>query len=258
MDTIRQFYDSLAPSYDRMTRFDERLRKELKHFKALVKKYRITTALDAGAGTGFHSVLLSKAGVKVTAVDLSPSMLTLARKNARLNKVKIKTVRSDFLSIGKNIRMNFGAIFCLGNSLPHLSGRDLGRTIKVFFDKLEPGGALILQILNYDRILDYQEFLLNIRIAENRTTLRYYDKKKTHLIFNLLTIESGDGPKYPLMARKAVKHHPIRRKTLLGLVNKQGFVEVQTFGGIGGEVYDPINSTDLVLFARKPLIASNH
>ena len=40
------------------------------------------TAIDAGAGTGRHAMVLARRGVAVTAVDQSPDMLALAREKA--------------------------------------------------------------------------------------------------------------------------------------------------------------------------------
>src|SRR4051794_18333402 len=44
--------------------------------------------LDFGCGNGENSVLLSRRGAKVTAMDLSPALLDLARQRAATNNVK--------------------------------------------------------------------------------------------------------------------------------------------------------------------------
>ena len=71
------FYDTLSDDYDSMTMFEQRLIKEESLFRTLVEKYKIKAALDAGSGTGVHSLLLAQTGVKVTAVDISRKMLQL-------------------------------------------------------------------------------------------------------------------------------------------------------------------------------------
>lgn len=51
--------------------------------------------LDVGAGTGFLSVLAAKAGHRVTALDLTPAMLELAKTRARTAGVEITFVEGD-------------------------------------------------------------------------------------------------------------------------------------------------------------------
>ena len=55
---VTQFYDNLADDYDAMTGFEKRFVHERPFFNLLMQRYGITSALDAGAGTGFHSLLL--------------------------------------------------------------------------------------------------------------------------------------------------------------------------------------------------------
>jgi ubiquinone/menaquinone biosynthesis C-methylase UbiE len=71
----KQFYDSFADEYDEMTGLESRFSKEEPIFQSLLKKYHIEKALDAGCGTGFHSILLAQLGLQVTATDISEHML---------------------------------------------------------------------------------------------------------------------------------------------------------------------------------------
>ena len=52
-------------------------------------------ALDLGAGEGRNAVFLARHGFDVEAVDISPEGLRKARKLARANGVRIKTVLAD-------------------------------------------------------------------------------------------------------------------------------------------------------------------
>jgi ubiquinone/menaquinone biosynthesis C-methylase UbiE len=56
---------------------------------------RPKTLLDAGAGTGFLSVLAAKSGHRVTAIDLTPAMLDRARERARVAGVDVEFVEGD-------------------------------------------------------------------------------------------------------------------------------------------------------------------
>jgi glycine/sarcosine N-methyltransferase len=251
MKEIKQFYDKLASSYDNMTSFDKRFKKEDKHFKSIVDKHKIFSALDAGAGTGFHSLLLASLGVDVTAVDISNKMLRQAKKHASEMQLKIRTVQSDFLSIPKSIDAKFDAIFCLGNSLPHLSLKALHKTFKIFFRMLHPGGIIISQILNYNRILHGEERIQNVRHSETFTSIRYYDFHKRTFRFNILTIH------HPVNRRSthtfnSILHYPIYQENLSEIVSKSGFIRQQSYGGIDLSGYRADSSQDIVLIAKKP------
>ena len=50
--------------------------------QAIFNEVPMRTAIDVGAGTGRHTMVLARRGVAVTAVDLSPEMLAVAREKA--------------------------------------------------------------------------------------------------------------------------------------------------------------------------------
>ncbi|MBI5020436.1 MAG: class I SAM-dependent methyltransferase [Ignavibacteriales bacterium] len=250
MKTIEQFYDNLAPSYDGMTSFDERFRKEKKHFKSIIRKYKISSALDAGAGTGFHALLLSSLGVEVTAIDLSSKMLMQARKHSREMNLKIKTVQTDFLSVPKLIEDKFDAVFCLGNSLPHLPPKLLLKAFKTFYKMLHPHGIIVTQTLNYNRILHKGENIQNIRHSDKLTTIRYYDFYKKIFRFNVLTIQHPiNRPSSHIF--QSIIHYPIYHESIKDLVTEAGYTKLQTYGGIDLTEYRAENSRDIVLIAEK-------
>lgn len=56
---------------------------------------RPKTVLDMGTGSGILAIQAAKAGAKVTAVDINPRALKLARKNAKEAGVDIDFVLSD-------------------------------------------------------------------------------------------------------------------------------------------------------------------
>src|SRR5512134_2992369 len=83
VETVESFYDRLAADYDAMTTFEKRFVQEEPFFKLLAQRHRIASALDAGSGTGFHSIVLARLGVAVTAVDISSRMLDELSRHTR-------------------------------------------------------------------------------------------------------------------------------------------------------------------------------
>jgi 2-polyprenyl-3-methyl-5-hydroxy-6-metoxy-1,4-benzoquinol methylase len=247
---VKTFYNTLADEYDSMTSFKQRLAKEEQLFRSLVEKYKIKTALDAGSGTGVHSLLLAQSGVEVTAVDVSQKMLQLLSAHAHEKKIKVKTVKAVFLNLPKKIHCKFDAIFCMGNSLVHAkTKRELKNILSNFYTLLNLNGILFIQILNYDRIISKREIIQSIKESDGKTFIRFYGFGKDHIDFNLLTIDRKDGVLQHKLQTTQLR--PILQKEIVGLLFKVGFKTVESFGNLMGDQYIKSKSKDLLIIARK-------
>jgi glycine/sarcosine N-methyltransferase len=244
------FYDRLAPDYDAMTGFEKRFVVERPFFRVLVERYAIRTALDAGCGTGFHSLLLSQLGAQVTAVDVSQEMLKRAQLHAAASGTELRTVHSDFLHLRENVKGTFDGIFSMGNTLPHiLSANDLLLTLQSFAELLHRDGLLFIQNLNYDRILRTQEPVQSVKEQDGVTFVRYYEFAPSTIRFNILKItRSAGGPQHSL---NTVELRPVLKEEIMSMLAQAGFRDIRPFGGISMEEFVPDTSKDLVLLARK-------
>ncbi len=250
LDSISEFYDALASDYDAMTSFERRFVLEKPFFRVLVEKYKIQTALDAGCGTGFHSLLLAQLGVRMTAVDISVEMLERVHRHAKEMELSISTLHSSFQTVSLHTTDVYDAVVSMGNSLPHLlSLDDLRSAIENFAAVLKPGGVLFLQNLNYERILSKQERIQSVKEAGNTTFIRFYDYEPPFLLFNILTIHRHREEAEKQL--RTIRLRPIVSAELLPLLTEFGFVEIKTYGGITMEEFRPLESKDLVILARK-------
>ncbi|MBI2619208.1 MAG: methyltransferase domain-containing protein [Ignavibacteriales bacterium] len=245
------FYDALSYDYDTMTEFDRRFVRERPFFHMFVEKYNIGSAVDAGCGTGFHSLLLAQLGVRVTAVDISSAMLEQVRGHAKRMNLSVNIMQEEFQSLATSVREKVDGVFCLGNSLAHLlSKKNLRLSISNFFKVLKPGGILFLQNLNYDRILKERERIQSVKEVKGKTFVRLYEYGKDDITFTIQTIERPNG--IPVQSQRSVRLRPLLREELFSLVAGAGFIDVKPFGSIALDNFDPAESKDLVLIARKP------
>lgn len=244
---VNRFYDSIADDYDRMISFKKRLDIEEPKFRNLVEKYSITSALDAGAGSGFHSVLLARCGVNVTAVDVSEKMLSKLRENAHIWDIPVKTLRSDFLKLHIP-DTSFDAVFCLGNSLVHLTTNvNLKRAITNFAKHLRPGGTIIIQILNYDRILKHKNRIQSIKKSENNLFIRYYEFHKRNIFFNILNINTETLAHD--LSTAVIK--PVMSPDIKNILKKSGFKKIKCHSDLTLKPFSKLTSQDTVLTAIK-------
>jgi glycine/sarcosine N-methyltransferase len=254
-DDVRRFYDDLAPSYDRMTDFQGRLGRDTPLFEALVRKFSIRSALDAGCGTGFHSILLARVGVDVTAIDLSSEMVRRAAENAERAGVTIRAYQSSFSEIGgpapaatggtpPPARRPFDALFCLGNTLAHMEDdAALDESLGNFRKVLKPGGVLLVQVLNYEKILAERKEVLGVRKAGDSTFERRYSYGEGGVTFTVTTTGPG-GSK-----ADSVSLRPLIRPILLGSLLRCGYREITTYGTLTLQPYASGTSRDLVVTA---------
>lgn len=247
--SVESFYDVLADDYDTMTGFDRRFVHERPFFRLLVERYGLHSVLDAGCGTGFHSLLLAKLGAEVTGVDVSKKMLAKAEVHAREMNLQIRFLQSDFSSLPDRCGL-FDAVFCLGNSLAHLlTDEELQSSISAFGRVLQPGGMLFLQTLNYDRILSQGTRIQSVKERDSTTFVRYYEYQESGIIFHLLTINrSGEGLRHSL---HSVRLRPVLQESFVAMLESHGFCDIRVFGGISMEEFDTNTSHDLVVLARR-------
>lgn len=248
---IADFYDALASDYDTMTGFENRFVTERPFFRMIVERYGIKTAVDAGCGTGFHSLVLAQLGVSVTGVDVSRAMLeSLSRHAGQLN-LPVHGVQAGFESLSQSLNGTYDAVFCLGNSLAHLLSTDQLRVaLDNFVSLLNPGGRLFIQILNYDRILGQHERIQNVKEIGDTTFIRFYDYEGERVRFNILKLQKrGNTTEQSL---KTITLNPIRKETLEAMLLHAGLAEISFFGGISLEHYVAGTSKDLVVVAQTP------
>lgn len=248
--TIEEFYDALAPDYDVMTGFEKRFVQEKPFFRLIIEKYKIRVALDAGCGTGFHSLLLAQLGVQMTGVDVSPVMVREAQRHATDLSLPVHFVEARNEELRESFGPSFDAVFSLGNTSAHLlSDEALRATFESYYSILKPGGMLFLQNLNYDRILAEKKRVQSVKVIDGTTFVRLYDYTDELVSFNILTIGKEDG--IVRQSMKTVQLLPLLSMDLIAVLRRSKFENVRLLGGIAMDNYDPLTSKDLVVIAEK-------
>lgn len=244
------FYDNLAPDYDAMTDFDGRFVRERPFFRLLIERHKIRTALDAGCGTGFHALLLARLGVQATAVDISPRMLEIVRRHSRELALEVHIVESRFEDLPGKVPASFDAVFSLGNSLTHLlSHGELLQSLHSFHDVLRPGGVLFTQMLNYDRILAGKERIQSVRETGGASFVRQYEYEGETIRFIVSKMFNNGNGSHTVV--NVTRLRPVGKHEFVESLDLAGFRNIQTFGSISMNAFDPESSKDLVVLATK-------
>lgn len=249
-DQIKYFYNEFADDYDLMTQFGTRFEKEHSAFQKIVDQFNIKKALDAGCGTGFHSILLSKLGCDVTAADISQNMVDLLNLKKVSFGVEIKTVVSSFQELATKVDSGFDGIFCMGNSLPHLlTNEEIKTALDNFYQLLKKSGKLILQILNYDKILSEKKKVQSVREIQGKTFIRYYTYTQSLLEFNIMTLErTGSNIEADV---RSILLFPIQKELLESILTDSKYININIYGTISMDQYSPRESNDIFIIAEK-------
>lgn len=217
--------------------------------------------LDLGCGTGEHARFLQALGHRVTGVDASPSQLAAAREAppAAEGLPPARFVEGDLTALSTLVAPGFGGALCLGNTLPHLADEAaLDRFLTGLASRLTPGAPVLLQLLNYDRILDRGErtFPVNVRPGEDGAETVFLrlmtPREDGTVIFTPATLRYRPGAETPLelVAAREVVLRGWRRAELQAALARAGFAVRETLGGMTGESWSP-TSQDLVLVAAR-------
>lgn len=250
-------YDDLAHDYDRFVNWEARLAFEMPFFRSLLQAHHVRTVLDAAGGTGRHAIALATEGYQVTATDISANMIDKARQNARSSGVDVAFAVVGFGGLAQSLDQTFDAILCLGNSIPHITDAQvLQATMADFAAILNPGGILVIQNRNLDRVLLRKERFMPPQTYGEKDQewlfFRFYDFGSVTWRFNMVTLyRSGDQPWHTTVGQTELR--PWREPELTETVRQAGFEPLHLYGSYEREPFDPQESGDLVLVARRPM-----
>ncbi|MGE5614803.1 MAG: class I SAM-dependent methyltransferase [Bacillota bacterium] len=239
------FYEQIAPYYDYIFPAREEQLECIKRLAGRPPK----KILDVACGTGVYSISLAQQGYDVWATDIDAEMVRQVRRKAMENKVAVNAFVSDMRYLDQHISELFDCVMCIGNSIVHLENVDsiLAAVIQMK-NRLTTSGKLLLQIVNYDRVLakgitslptiHNEEISLEFRRNYTR------DKKRGLIYFDTeLIVKEGD--KSTRFANR-VELLPLLSASLQEILEKAGFGSISFYGGFSREPYIPDDSFLLV------------
>ncbi|WP_343801673.1 class I SAM-dependent methyltransferase [Bacillus carboniphilus] len=153
-------YINMATVYDALMAdapYDKWVDFVIKHVTSIQKPHEETSLLDVGCGTGELVIRLKKHGFLVMGVDLSETMLAIARQKAEIEGLKIPLFHQDMTSLQVEEPVDIITIFC--DSLNYLlSKEDVINTFKACYESLNTGGMILIDVHSPYKM---EQFLMN-------------------------------------------------------------------------------------------------
>jgi len=245
-----RLYDKVWGRYD----YDA----DVKFLNRVFKKHGSRTVIDIGCGTDNHATRLAKLGYEVTAMDISPAMLRIARNKAKSTGIRIR--QGDLKNLaGIFPKDRFDAAFMLGHVAYHLNtDRDVRTFLKGVRKILKQNGLLVFNARNSTKI---DEALLNkLRLAHTETdretqivilehNLRDPDDRDTIVWRPIFLIKENGRIDFQ------TREHKLRWfkfKQLKRLLTESGFRLAAAYSGPSGETFNEGLHADMWLVATTP------
>ncbi|KSV64904.1 hypothetical protein N185_34525 [Sinorhizobium sp. GW3] len=247
----KEYSAEFASNFDEIVGWRDREEHERARLVSLLRSYGARRILDAACGTGFHLSLLSQADFDLVGTDGSEAMVAKAKMNLSERGMSVPLHVCDWQELTQCNLGLFDAVLCLGDSFAHLLNVEQQLVaLQQFFELLIPGGVLVLDHRNYDRIVAMGSYVeqptgycccgdtppreLTVE-ADGLVTCRYRGGKGTEFVFRTF---------------------PVSKIGLANSLKKVGFGDVQILNGSPGGASPHSSEIDFVLEVATKAVSS--
>jgi len=243
--------------YRRFVAWPARIRREEPFLLGVLAAGPERSLLDLGCGTGEHALHFAAAGFRVVGVDLEPSQIEVANREAR--DLSARFVTGDLAHL-PDLGERFGTALCIGNTLVHLlEEEDLAAACRGVHAALLPGGSWVVQILNYAAILGGGKRHLPLNFQTEGAAelvflrlLRGLPDRRIQFVPTTLRLDPAADPPVVVLASRCVTLRAWVRADLDPALRDAGFSAVRWYGDMTGGDFDADTSSDLVFVATRP------
>lgn len=242
------FYTDLSGVYDALFPVSEA---QAALFDRILSSGSVHRVADAGCGSGAQMLRFAFAGRECIGYDPDPDLVGLARKKlAPFPSSRVEV--GGFSDTKRLVSPPADLLLCLGNSLVHVPQEDAARFLRDASDVLAEGGRVLLQILNYERLLLHGVTTLPLMTAadgaiEFRRSYHWEGPRAVRFRTSLRISEGGE----PRVFRNDIPLYPVYPDELWEMVSRAGFSDIRFSGDFSGSGFSP-ESEALVCLAKKP------
>jgi SAM-dependent methyltransferase len=238
-----------------MVDWDTRIRRESPLFQRVFQSVYAKRVLDAACGTGHHACQFARWGLEVCGSDISEERVKKSIHLAGTLNLPVDFRRTSFDELSKVFDRPFDAAVCTGNSLSAAGKRSIAAAgIAEMYKVIRPGGAVLLQVLNYDLFPPgesvYGEPIARERLGQNYIFLKAFRRAGTTCELDVVALEQGPTSAW---TRTVFKDRllVLDEVSLIEMVEKVGFSKLKLYGDYDTSPFDRKVSRDLILVARR-------
>ena len=205
--------------------------------------------LDLACGTGSYALALAQKGYDVTASDFDLAMVQKLNDKNRDSSLQVNVKQFNMKDVAKNVSDSYDEVICVGNSIVHLESFDeVQQFLKGIRKILKPSGKVLIQIVNYDRVL-YHLVTKLPTIVNNKAKLSFkrnyiHDYENHRIRFNGV-LEVGD-----FTSSETTVLLPIKSENMVDMLKLAGFKKIAIYGGFDLSPFKALESMSLVVLAE--------
>ncbi len=241
------FYTDLSEVYDALFPVSAAQRS---FFDGILRDAWVSRVADAGCGPGAQLLHFASAGIPCIGFDPDAALVESARRRlAPFPNARVEL--GGFADIARLVTSPVDLVLCLGNSLVHVPHDEARRFLADAAAATSPAGGILVQILNYERLL--RESVTELPLlrgqdgaAELRRRYEWESPRKVRFR-TVLRIAQGDEP---LIVRNEIPLYPVYPDELWEMLAAAGFPRIRYHGDFAGSEFTP-QSEALVCLARK-------
>jgi len=212
-EKVRQMFDGIAPTYDRLNHLMSLNVDKLWRRYALreIVDGSVQQILDVACGTGDSTISIAKAGnpgSRVTGVDISEGMMALVMQKAARegvhDRIRLKVADGEDLPFGEG---SFHRVTC-AFGIRNFEHKEQG--LREFYRVLKPGGKAVI---------------LELSVPTGRTARRLYDVYFMHVLPWVGGLISGDKAAYRYLP--ASVHAFPSPEVFMEMLRDAGFTQVR-------------------------------
>ncbi len=202
--------------------------------------------LDLPCGQGRHSIILARKGYIVIGVDLSKTMLNLAKKLANKKNLNLWFIHNDMRKI--NFKNEFDAVINLFTSFGYFTQeKENIKVLKNINRSLKPGGKFVLDLLNknwfFEKISASKTWWKSgpNYILENHC----FNANKKIWLNHIIIISSAKKIKHIYTSVRLYDLSEIKK-----LLKETGFEILNVYGNYQNQLFT-LNSPRMIILAQK-------
>ena len=199
--------------------------------------------LDLACGAGRHSILFAKKGFKVTAVDLSKNLLSVAKRSAEEAGADINFIRSDIRDF--SISSKFDLAVNLFTSFGYFRSDEANfKMFRIAADHLNGSGYFVMDYLN-KRYIENNLVPLSEEDIEGGKIIQERKIEGKRVIKTIKILKNGSDSEF----YESVRMYSIDE--LKNILSETGFEIKNIYGDSDGKSFDLETSPRIIFIARR-------
>ena len=187
--------------------------------------------LDIACGAGDHSVEFAKRGFKITAFDISQSLIDVAKERAKSEKVEVNFYTSDMRDM--SFKSQFKVAVMLSHSFGFFDHEMNKHVLKGTYDALKDSGCLLLDLMNPYNLPRFQKTWTQLEGGFLLNEPHVLDAPAGVLRGRPAMFIDTEDDRIVLMDQDALSNNDIRMYTALEIremLKETGFKKIEFYG----------------------------